>query len=381
MPAKPEKPAAVVMERVLELAGLGVVSTHPNPRVGCVIIDTMGRSVEGYHRFAGGDHAEIVAIKAAREKNIDLNGAIAYVNLEPCSHQGKTGPCCEALIDAGIKKVVVAIEDPNPLVKGRGLERLRDAGVEVLCGVLSDKARALNKGFIKRMEQGLPYTRLKLAMSIDGKIALANGQSQWISGEASRSDVQTLRAQASTILTGMGTVTHDNPRLTVRDKFAEREYPWGFGTRQPKVAIVDKAGELKAGTYLAGRGDDVFWFVAAGQKVDSAINIKPIEMPLVNDNFRMHDVLQELAKREVNDLLVEAGPGLAGALLQESLVDELIIYMAPKILGNSAQSLVTLPELTALDQAQRFVHRSSEKLGGDLKLVFERDKSAPENEE
>ena len=372
MPNKPEKPAAVVMDRVLELAARGMVSTHPNPRVGCVIIDTMGRAVEGYHQFAGGDHAEIAAIKSAQQKNINLEGAIAYISLEPCSHEGKTGPCCDALIKAGIKKVVVATEDPNPLVKGQGLERLRNAGIEVHCGVLADKARALNLGFFKRMEQGLPYTRLKLAMSIDGKIALANGQSQWISGEASRQDVQSLRAQASAILTGIGTASQDNPRLTVRDLSAEREYPWGFGLRQPKVALVDKLGQLDPSSHLAHRGKDLLWFVAEGQATDSKIQADKIELPLDDDRFPLRDVLMKLADKEINDLLVEAGPALAGALLEEDLVDELIVYLAPIILGNEAQSLVNLSALNDLQQAKRFELRSSEKIEDDLKLVFVR---------
>src|ERR1700686_4738989 len=305
----------LAMQRALELAARGLATTDPNPRVGCVIAHGERIVGEGWHRRAGEAHAEVVALRAA---GAQAAGATVYVTLEPCSHHGRTAPCVEALVQARVARVVYAATDPNPQVNGRGAEALSRAGVAVEAGLLEGEALELNCGFVKRMQQGRPWVRLKLAMSLDGGTALASGESRWISGEAARQDVQHWRARSSAILTGIGTVLADDPRLDVRAPEAA-----GAQTRQPLGVLVDR---------------------------------------------RLGAVRERLGELEVNELLVKAGPTLSGELVRQSLVDELLLYVAPKLLGDKARPLLELRALTGLSGARAFTLLATQPFGDDLRL-------------
>lgn len=335
----------VYMAHALRLAEQGLYSTHPNPRVGCVVVADQQVVGEGWHRRAGEPHAEVHALQQAGAR---AQGATAYVTLEPCSHHGLTPPCAEALVRAGVQRVVVAMQDPNPQVAGRGIEHLRAQGiqVDVLDGELAAAARALNCGFVKRMEKGLPFVRLKLAMSLDGRTAMASGESQWITGPAARADVQSLRARSSAIVTGADTVMTDNARLTVR----AQELPLSPELRElalsrpPLRIVID--GRLRVPTDLA--------FFSAGPVLVATYQTPPantasieyIQLPEIDGYLDLHALLQVLAQRGINELMVEAGPQLAGAFIQAGLVDELYIYMAGMLLGSTAQPLMQLPIAT-----------------------------------
>jgi diaminohydroxyphosphoribosylaminopyrimidine deaminase / 5-amino-6-(5-phosphoribosylamino)uracil reductase len=345
------------MARALELAAKGLASTHPNPRVGCVFVRDGEVVAEGWHERAGGPHAEAVALAGATGS---VAGATAYVTLEPCNHHGRTPPCSEALIKAGVVRVVYAVGDPNPLVNGRGARRLREAGVQVQSGLLQAEATDLNAGFIKRMQHGVPLVRLKLAMSLDGRTALSDGRSQWITGEAARADVQYWRARSSAVLTGIGTVLADDPRLSVR--------PGGAGARQPLRVILDSGlrtppgarvfeGAAAQGVWIFTTSTDperVAALAARGARIEQATGLA--------------QVLEKLGKAGINELLVEAGATLAGALLQQQCVDELLLYVAPVVLGDRARGLLHLPEPQSLPQARRFAMIESVAIGADLRL-------------
>jgi diaminohydroxyphosphoribosylaminopyrimidine deaminase / 5-amino-6-(5-phosphoribosylamino)uracil reductase len=329
------------MARALTLAERGLYTTDPNPRVGCVLVrdgDTLG---EGWHERAGKAHAEVAALEAARG---EVRGATAYVTLEPCSHTGRTGPCADALIAAGIRRVVCATPDPNPKVAGGGLRRLEAAGVEVSVGVLAKEARALNPGFFSRFERGRPYVRLKLAMSLDARTAPAAGGARWITSEASRADVQQLRARSSAVLTGAGTVRCDDPQLNVRLAYG----PW---VRQPLRAILDAALSVTAGARIfAGSGAVVFAAEDAPKAAADALvagGIEVVRVAATGRRIGLEAVLSLLAEREVNELLVECGPRLAGSFLDAGLTDELVIYMAPVLLGADAAPLTSLTAAAA----------------------------------
>ncbi len=335
----------VYMAQALRLAEQGLYSTHPNPRVGCVLVVDQQVVGEGWHRRAGEPHAEVHALQQA---GIRAQGASAYVTLEPCSHHGLTPPCAEALVQAGVRRVVVAMQDPNPQVAGRGIAHLRAQGIQVdlLSGELTAAARALNCGFVKRMEHGLPFVRLKLAMSLDGRTAMASGESQWITGPAARADVQSLRARSSAIITGADTVMTDNARLTVR----AQELPLSPElrdlalSRPPLRLVID--GRLRVPTDLA--------FFSAGPVLVATYQTPPanttsieyIQLPEAGGHIDLPALLRELARRGINELMVEAGPQLAGAFIQAGLVDELYIYMAGVLLGSTAQPLMQLPIAT-----------------------------------
>lgn len=331
------------MARALRLARQGLYSTHPNPRVGCVIVVDGQVVGEGWHVRAGEPHAEVHALRQAGER---ARGATAYVTLEPCSHFGRTPPCAEALVEAGVGRVVAAMQDPNPQVAGRGLERLRSAGIEVSSGVLEAEARALNAGFVKRMEQGLPLVRVKLAMSLDGRTAMASGESQWITGPAARAEVQRLRARSSVVLTGAETVLADNARLTVRGEELglDAEQAALALARPPLRVLVDgrRRVPLAAPFYQAGpavlatcsSGDDEVW-QAAGHGV--------LTVPGAAQQVDLEALLRQLAGQGANEVLVEAGPRLAGAFARLGLVDEYRIFMAPRLLGSSARPLLEWP--------------------------------------
>jgi len=347
------------MARALQLAARGLFTTTPNPRVGCVIVNE-GRVVgEGWHERAGTPHAEIHALEQAGEA---ARGATVYVTLEPCSHHGRTPPCAEALVNAGVARVVAAMRDPNPLVAGGGIDMLTLAGIRAEVGLLESEARALNPGFISRMTRQRPWLRLKTAATLDGKTALANGASQWITGEAARADVQKLRARACAILTGSGTVLADNPRMNVRD--------FDIG-RQPLRVVVDSGLRTPADAAIlpalvACHHADPHLRAALEQA-----GAEVIELPGTGGRVDLAALLTLLAQRGVNELHVEAGATLNGALIKAGLVDEWVAYVAPMAMGDDARGLFShTAALTSLDAATRFRFSDVRQLGGDLRLTL-----------
>ncbi|XQE67700.1 bifunctional diaminohydroxyphosphoribosylaminopyrimidine deaminase/5-amino-6-(5-phosphoribosylamino)uracil reductase RibD [Pseudomonas sp. P3C3] len=357
------------MARALELARKGLYSTHPNPRVGCVIVQD-GRIVgEGWHAKAGEPHAEVHALRQAGDK---ARGATAYVTLEPCSHHGRTPPCADALVAAGVTRVVAAMQDPNPEVSGKGLLRLMHAGIAVHSGVLEAEARALNAGFIKRMEQGLPYVRVKLAMSLDGRTAMANGESQWITGPEARAAVQRLRARASVIITGADTVLADQARLTVRaeELGLNAELTALAIDRPPQRVLVD--GRLRvplsAPFFQVGPALVATCAAAAARERFSEERHELLAMPGSNGHVDLRKLLLELAARGANEVLVEAGPKLAGAFARAGLVDEFQLFVAPKFLGSSARPLLDWP-LARMAEAQELEIRDIRAVGRDWRIT------------
>ncbi len=351
------------MQRALELAKRGLFTTQPNPRVGCVLVKDNKIIAEAWHAKAGEAHAEIHALKQAGEH---ARGADCYVTLEPCSHHGRTGPCCEALIKAGIKRVFVAMQDPNPLVAGQGLQRLQQAGVEVNIGLCEQAAHALNPGFIKRMETGMPYVRAKLAMSLDGRTALKNGVSQWITGPEARADGHRLRAQSSAIITGIGTLLADDPQLTARVD-SETYYPLRVivdsHLRTPPTA---RCLSLPGKTLIATCSKDTVKQTALTQA-----GAEILVLPQRNDKIYLQALLAELARRECNEVHIEAGAILTGALLQENLVDELVCYIAPKLLGDQARAAFQLPEFLQLSEVPQLKIVNAEIIGEDVKVFLQ----------
>ena len=364
------------MQRALELAARGLETTDPNPRVGCVIAHGEEVVGEGWHERAGEAHAEIAALAAAAER---AAGASVYVTLEPCSHQGRTPPCVEALIAARVKRVVYAATDPNPLVDGRGAEALSAVGVTVEGGLLEQEALELNCGFVKRMRHGRPWVRLKLAMTLDGRTALARGESRWITGEAARADVQYWRARSSAILTGVGTVLADNPRLDVRLHAEGGQQAEGEeeeeGARQPLRVVLDSHLRTPPEARLLAGGGEVLILTAQDSFKDVQHGMRLTQKgariestPEDNDRLSLEGVLGRLAELEVNELQVEAGPTLAGELVRLSLVDELLLYVSLKVLGNRARPLLALPEPATLDEAYGFNLIDTRMLGDDMRL-------------
>ena len=354
------------MARAIELARKGLYTTHPNPRVGCVIVRDGQIVGEGWHVRAGEPHAEVYALRAAGEL---ARGATAYVTLEPCSHHGRTPPCAEGLVTAGVARVVAAMQDPNPEVAGRGLKRLADAGIDVRCGVLETEARALNKGFLKRMELGLPFVRVKLAMSLDGRTAMASGESQWITGPAARSAVQRLRAEASVVVTGADTVLADGARLTVRaDELGlDAEQTALVMSRPPLRVLID--GRLRvpldAPFFKAGPALVATCVPPAGQYRTGP---ECLVIPGENGQVDLRQLLVALAARGVNEVLVEAGPRLAGAFAEQGLVDEYQIFIAAKFLGSTARPLLELP-LTRMSEATELKITDLRAVGDDWRVT------------
>jgi len=347
------------MRRALELAERGLYSTQPNPRVGAVLAVDNEIVGEGWHERAGEPHAEPNAIRAAGER---ARGATAYVTLEPCNHFGRTPPCVDALLAAGVKRVVYAAGDPNPLVDGQGARRLRDAGVQVESGLLEAEASALNAGFFLRMREGRPFVRLKSGASLDGRTALANGASQWITSEAARADVQHWRAQSGAILTSAATVLADDPRLDVRIE----------APHQPLRVVLDRRRQVRATARILRAPGEVLLFAAAtpgrrgaGEKLGRA-GIERVR--LLRGHLDLRKVLARLGELKVNDVLVEAGPRLSGALLRAGLVDEWVLYIAPKLLGADAKPLTAFARLRKLAAAPRFDIVDSRTVGPDLRL-------------
>jgi diaminohydroxyphosphoribosylaminopyrimidine deaminase/5-amino-6-(5-phosphoribosylamino)uracil reductase len=325
------------MTQALRLAEKGLFSTSPNPRVGCVVVRDGVVVGEGWHKRAGLPHAEVNALHAAGER---ARGATAYVTLEPCSHHGRTPPCADALIAAGVARVVAAMPDPNPLVAGQGLERLRAAGIVVESGLLESEARELNIGFVSRMTRGRPWVRAKTASSLDGKTALANGVSQWITGPEARRDVHWLRARSCAVLTGIGTVLADDPQMNVRDVDTPR---------QPLRIVLDSALRMPPQAKMLASGKTLI--VTASSDRERTVRLEDagaevLVLPGAPGKIDLAQLMQVLAVREINELMVEAGCTLNGALLQAGVVDELVMYVAPILLGDTARGLFGLPELT-----------------------------------
>lgn len=348
------------MARALRLAERGLYTATPNPRVGCVIVRE-GRVVgEGWHERTGGPHAEVHALRAAGEA---AAGAAAYVSLEPCTHQGRTPPCDEALIAARVARVVAAMHDPNPQVAGRGMAKLAQAGIATAVGVLEHAARELNIGFASRMTRGRPWVRMKIAASLDGKTALASGKSQWITGAAARRDGHRWRARACALLTGIGTVRDDDPRLTVR------EVPT---PRQPLRVVVDSRLELPENArVLAGGG---VLIAAAREDREKMRRLEArgaavVVLPDAQGKVELSGLMRELARRGVNEVHVEAGYKLNGSLLKAGLVDELLIYLAPHLLGDAARGMFDLPQLTDLAGRRGLDIRDVRMVGSDLRIV------------
>jgi len=359
---------AIVIDHAIQLATQGRYLSPPNPAVGCVVVSADGRSIgEGHTQRTGGPHAEIMALRDAQSRGYSVAGATAYVTLEPCSHHGRTGPCCDALIAAGIKKVVASIADPNPLVSGQGFARLRAAGVEVEIGPGAAESRELNIGFFSRMVRGTPWVRMKVASTLDGKTALDNGASQWITSEAARADGHAWRARACAVLTGIGTVLEDNPRLDVRLVPTPR---------QPHLVVVDSRLEtpLNAHLFMAGRVLYIYAAVrndekqAALEARGATVIYLPGQTPQTQGKVDLAAMLQDLARREINELHVEAGHKLNGSLIREGLVDEFVVYLAPKLMGQG-RGMAHFGPLADLAQAVPLEFKSTEMLGPDLRVV------------
>jgi diaminohydroxyphosphoribosylaminopyrimidine deaminase / 5-amino-6-(5-phosphoribosylamino)uracil reductase len=350
------------MARALQLAARGLYTTDPNPRVGCLVVRDGTAIGEGWHVRAGEPHAEVLALREAGQL---ARGATAYVTLEPCSHTGRTPPCADALIAAGIGRVVCSTADPNPKVAGAGILRLQGAGIAVSMGALAAEARALNPGFFSRFERQRPYIRLKLAMSLDARTAAASGAREWISGEASRADVQILRARSSAVLTGAGTVRSDDPRLDVRLDYG----PW---VRQPLRVLLDSTLSCAPNSRIFESAGSALVFAAENtpRRTDEPHTIERV--PRKGRGLDLNAVVERLTAREINELLVECGPRLAGAFLEADLVDELVLYVAPAFLGADAAPLAELRGLGSRAPPAIFEFHEIRRFDADLRLILMR---------
>jgi diaminohydroxyphosphoribosylaminopyrimidine deaminase/5-amino-6-(5-phosphoribosylamino)uracil reductase len=348
------------MAQALRLAERGLFTTSPNPRVGCVLVKDDVAVGEGWHERAGEPHAEVNALQAAGEQ---ARGATAYVTLEPCSHFGRTPPCADALIAAGVARVVVAMQDPNPQVAGQGIAKLQAAGITVECGLMEAEARALNVGFVSRMTHGLPWVRSKVAMSLDGRTALANGESQWITGEAARRDVHVWRARSCAVMTGIDTVLEDDAQLTVRKIET---------SRQPLRVVLDSRLRIASTAKIFDGGQVLIITAVADQEKISTleqVGAKVIVLPDEGVRVNLPATLRHLAAIGCNEVLVEAGRTLNGALLKAGLVDELVLYFAPQLLGDMARGMAQLGELTSLSDRVELAWQDVRQVGSDLRIV------------
>jgi diaminohydroxyphosphoribosylaminopyrimidine deaminase/5-amino-6-(5-phosphoribosylamino)uracil reductase len=355
-----------MMQRAIDLAALGRHTTQPNPCVGCVITQGERTVGEGWHRKWGEPHAEVLALQAAGEA---ARGATVYVTLEPHSYQSRTPPCTAALIKAGVRRVVSSVLDANPKVSGDGVRQLQEAGIETQVGLLADAARELNLGFEKRMTTGRPRVIVKSAISLDGRVALANGASRWITGEAARADVQVLRSRMSAVLTGIDTVLADDPQLNVRDPAID------MLDRQPLRVVLDSNLRMPRTARMLSLPGTTLIFTGS-VKVSRADDLQRAGAEVVaveldrEGRIDLHSVLQELGRRMCNDVLVEAGPTLVGRVLQLGLADEVVVYVAPMLLGPDARAMAGLPSLSGLDQAQRYTLHTVDRIGDDVRLVL-----------
>lgn len=357
------------MARALMLARKGINTTHPNPRVGCVVVNGDSVVGEGWHQFAGDAHAEIIALEHAAER---AKGATMYLTLEPCCHQGRTPPCVNAIIKSGIRHVVVAMKDPNQLVNGAGISALEKAGINVTLGVSNSLAQQLNRGFYKRMVEGRPWVTLKMAASLDGKTAMASGESQWITSEAARRDAHKLRASSSAILTGVGTVLRDNPKMTARLDGLER---------QPLRVVLDSHLSTPAESNILQPPGNALIITTSENVADADLlrsdSVEVIACQEHGGQVDLQQVMDELAKREINELLLEAGPRLSGSMLKQNLVDQVIVYMAPNLLGNDARGMFDIAGLESIADKRQLVFRDVRMVGGDLRLCLDIATSAP----
>ncbi|MEY4719436.1 MAG: bifunctional diaminohydroxyphosphoribosylaminopyrimidine [Pseudomonadota bacterium] len=349
------------MAQALHLAERGRFTTDPNPSVGCVLVREGEVIAEGWTQRAGFAHAEIHALSQIE----DARDTTAYVTLEPCSHHGRTGPCCDALIKAGIRRVVVAMQDPNPLVCGQGLQRLRDAGVEVVCDVLRQEAERLNRGFFKRMRQGLPWVVSKLAMSLDGRTAMASGESQWITSSLARQDVQRFRAASSAILTSIDTVLADDPQLNARVD---------FDVVQPVKVVLDSQLRLPLSAKLLQHSIDT-WIITCNEKSSKLQALREIGCKVFTVNadsghVSLKEAFKLLAELHINSVWIEAGATLNGALLESGLVDEWIIYMAPSVLGDEGRGLFHLPAMRKMADKKTLLLQDVRQIGPDIRMIF-----------
>ena len=359
------------MAEALRLAGKGLYTTHPNPRVGCIVVNDGGVVGRGFHRRAGEPHAEVLALA---EAGAAARGATLYVTLEPCSHHGRTPPCADAIVAAGVRRVVVAMRDPNPEVAGQGLERLQDAGIEVELGLLEARARDLNPGYVRRISGGLPYVRCKLAMSLDGRAAMRDGTSKWITSEASRRDAQFLRARSDAILTGSGTVRFDNPLLNVRLK--PEDFPCDLTAAeipQPLRVVLDSNLRITTeARMLKLPGKTVILCVRhdpdrAGRLERAGAQVIPLQD--AEGRIYLRDALVYLGNRGVNEVLIEAGPTVAGEALREGVIDEVVIYVAPHLMGDDARGLFHLPWIKKMEQRVPLAIREIRQIGEDLRIT------------
>jgi len=359
------------MARAIELASNGLYTTDPNPRVGCVIVKNNALIAEGWHERAGGPHAEVAALTRA---GANAEGATVYVTLEPCSHFGRTPPCADSLIGANVAKVVVANEDPNPLVSGEGLNKLREAGIAVECGILRAEAEALNPGFIKRMREQLPYVRCKVAMSLDGRTAMSSGESQWITSDAARLDAHHFRARSSAIMTGIGTVLSDDPSLNVRLPVTDFPAMQAFTDNdQPVRIVLDSQLQMPTQAKLLSLpGKTLIYTCSHDQLLKHKLEDAGAEVVVLdNEAGRVNPalVLQDLANRQVNEVMVEAGARLNGALLEKRLIDELLFYIAPSLMGDQAKGAFQLPGLTRMAQKIPLDVVETRQIGVDWRII------------
>ena len=369
------KQERVFMQRALSLAKKGQFTARPNPMVGCVIVKDNLIVGEGWHQVFGQAHAEINALKQA---GMDAKGATCYVTLEPCCHYGKTPPCAQALIDAGIVKVISAMRDPNPKVDGGGFALLNNAGIETEAGLLEKESKELNSGFISNFEKSKPWVTLKLAMSLDGRTALADGNSKWVTGALARQDVQKLRAKQDAILTGIGTFLADNPSLNVRPENAEWWEQLGESKKkfiQPRKILLDRKGQAKLDSNFFSEMGDVssvkvkdIWWVKEKRllKVENAQISEDKQIDEIND---LNAIVKYCAENEINNLLVEAGHQLAGAFIKEKLIDELIVYIAPKLMGINAMGLIDI-NIEKMNNCPKFELKNVKQFGEDVRLTY-----------
>ena len=354
------------MARALKLAERGRYSTQPNPRVGCVIVKDDKIVGEGFHQAAGEAHAEINALEQAGTL---ARGADIFVTLEPCSHHGRTPPCAEALIKAHPSRVVVAMTDPNPLVSGQGIKKLESQGITVRSGVCRAEAKQLNRGFIKRMQTERPFVTLKLASSLDGRIAMQSGESAWITSDVARKDVHRLRLENCIILTGINTVLADDPRMSVRLAAGDLSEAYYISERQPYRAVLDSRKRLPDDAAIL-QGPGQTWQLVVGNEKHDLSGENVIAFPAVNGRLDLKAILDYLGEQQFNNVLVEAGGTLAAEFMILGLLDELVVYQSPDIMGASAQAMINLPEILKMNEKIEFEYQDLRKIGRDLKLIL-----------
>jgi diaminohydroxyphosphoribosylaminopyrimidine deaminase/5-amino-6-(5-phosphoribosylamino)uracil reductase len=364
------------MAQAIQLAHNGFYSTHPNPRVGCVVVKNSKLVAQGWHEFSGGPHAEINAIG----NNQIPSGCDFYVTLEPCSHQGKTAACVDALIKRKPGRVIIAMQDPNPLVAGAGLAKLEAAGIEVINGVLETEARLLNPGFVSRLEKGRPFVRLKMATSLDGRTALKNGESKWITDKSARLDVQRLRARSSAVLTSAKTVKDDNPSLNLR--LSKSDLGQNIEVRQPIRVIIDTKLQLTGKEKVFQSNGEIWIYTLSNSPIDiERLVAAGAHVSVLDDScsgkINLAELMSHLAKREINEVHTECGQTLAGALIQQHLVDEIIIYMAPKLLGSRSMGAFDLGQLTHMSDSVNCNIEQLRMIGEDIRLTLSLKSNEP----